>query len=79
LLGNSKLSCEKGGALIIRHVLKVQVEEDDINQKRKNIFHTCCHVQNKMIDSGSCVNLTSTTLVSKLNLCIIKHHKPYRL
>jgi uncharacterized membrane protein len=48
-----------------------------------NIFQTRCHVQNKVcsfiIDSGNYANVASTTLVSKLNLCIIKHHKPYRL
>jgi hypothetical protein len=33
-----------------------------------------------IIDSGkSCVNVCSTTLVSKLNLCTVKHTKPYRL
>jgi hypothetical protein len=32
-----------------------------------------------IIDSGSCVNFYSTTLVSKLNLCVVKHAKPYRL
>jgi hypothetical protein len=32
-----------------------------------------------IIDSGSCVNVCNTTLVSKLNLCTVKHVKPYRL
>jgi hypothetical protein len=33
-----------------------------------------------IIDSGkSCVNVYSTTLVSQLNLYIVKHAKPYRL
>jgi hypothetical protein len=56
---------------------------DTINQQRENIFHTHCYVQSKVcgliIDSGSCVNVCSTTLVSKLNLCTVKHAKPYRL
>ena len=30
-----------------------------------------------IIDSE--INVCSTTLVSKLNLCIVKHAKPYRL
>ena len=46
---------------------------DTINQQRENIFHTHCYVQSKVcgliIDSGSCVNVGSTTLVSKLILC----------
>ena len=33
----------------------------------------------KIINEGSCVNVTSTTLVRKLNLNSIKHHKPYKL
>jgi len=32
-----------------------------------------------IIDSGSCVNVCSTTLISKLNLCTVKRAKPYRL
>ena len=32
-----------------------------------------------IIDSGSCVNVCSTTLVSKLKLCTFKHAKPHRL
>jgi hypothetical protein len=35
-------------------------------------------VSNLIIDSGRCVNVYSTTLVSKLNLCTVKHAKPYR-
>ena len=68
-------------SLVIR--LQVQVKKDETNQQRENIFHTCCYVQTKgcslIIDNGSCVNVYSTTLVSKLNLCTIKHVKPYRL
>jgi hypothetical protein len=32
-----------------------------------------------IIDCGSFADITSTTFVSKLNLSIIKHHKPYKL
>jgi len=73
----------EGKALVIRHTLQVQVKEDDIDQEKKKIFHTHCHVQNKLcsliIDSRSCVNITSTILVSKLNLCTIEYNRPYRL
>jgi hypothetical protein len=61
---------------------QVQVKEDETNQQRENIFHMRCYVQSKVcsliIDNGSCVNVCSTTLVSKLNLCTVKHAKPYR-
>jgi ferredoxin len=63
--------------------LQVQIKEDETNQQRENIFHTRFYVQNKVcslnIDSGSCVNVFSTTLVNKLILCIVKYVKPYRL
>jgi len=69
--------------LVIRRTLQVQVKEDETNQQRENIFHTRCYVQSKVcgliIDSGSYVNVCSTTLVSKLNLCTVKHAKPNRL
>ena len=70
-------------SLVIRRTLQVWVKEDDTNQQRENIFHTHCYVQSKVcgliIDSGSCVNVCSTTLVSKLNLCSVKHATRYRL
>jgi hypothetical protein len=68
--------------LIIRCVLTVQVKED-VDKQRENIFHTRCHIQNKVcsmiIDGGSCANITSTTLVRMLNLSTIKHYKPYKI
>jgi hypothetical protein len=69
-------------SLVIRRTLQVQDKEDETNHQRE-IFHTRCYVQSKVrgliIDSGSCVNVCSTTHVSKLNLCTVKHAKPYRL
>ena len=63
--------------MVIRRTLQVHVKEDETNQQRENIFHTPCYVQSKVcgliIDSGSCVNVCSTTLVSKLKLCTVKH------
>jgi hypothetical protein len=32
-----------------------------------------------IIDGGSCANVSSDTLVKKLNLSCIKHLRPYRL
>ena len=47
----------EGEALVTRRVLNTQVKEDNIDQQRENIFHTHCHVQNKVcsliIDGGS--------------------------
>ena len=63
--------------LVTRRVLSVQVKEDDIEQKRANIFHIRCHVNNKVcsliIDGGSYTNVASALLVEKLQLPTLKH------
>ena len=46
-----------------------------MEQQRENIFHTRCHINNKVcsmiIDGGSCTNVASTTLVEKLNASLV--------
>jgi hypothetical protein len=73
----------EGEALVIRCALNMQIKEDDADQQRENIFHTRCHIRNKVctmiIDGGSCANVDSDTLVMKLNMSCIKYHRPYRL
>jgi hypothetical protein len=68
---------------MVRRALKVQLKVADLEKKKENIFHTRCHVQNKIysmiINSGSCTTITSTTLVDKLNLHTTKHFMPYKL
>ena len=50
---------------------------------RENIIHTRCKILDKtcslIMDSGSCCHCCSTWFVSKLNLTIIPHPKPYKL
>jgi len=73
----------EGEALVIRRLLNMQIKEDNIDQQQENIFHTRCHIQNKVcsmiIDGGSFANVASDTLVKKLNLSCVKHPRPYRL
>ena len=63
--------------------LSAQVKENDTEQQRENIFHTRCHINNKVysmiIDGESCTNVASTTLVEKLNLTTLKHFRLYKL
>ena len=63
--------------LVIKRSLSVQTKEDDVEQQRENIFLTRCLINNKVcsmiIDSGSCTNVVSVTLVRKLGLNTIKH------
>ena len=73
----------KGGSLVIWHSLSVQVKEDELEQQMENIFHTRCHIDNKVYsmitDGRSCTNIASITLIEKLNLPILKHPRPYKL
>ncbi|KAI9153748.1 hypothetical protein LWI28_015945 [Acer negundo] len=65
----------------IDFTLLVAREDDEL--QRDNVFHTRCHVNDKVciliIDGGSCTNMASTTMVEKLNLATLKHPKPYKL
>jgi hypothetical protein len=68
---------------VIRWSLNVQTKEDDVEQQRENIFYTRCLINDKVcsmiIDSGSCSNVASVTLVRKLGLNTVKHETPYQL
>lgn len=72
-----------GESLVTRRALNTHIKVDDAEQQRENIFHTRCHVNNKVcsmiIDRGSYTNVASTILVEKLNLPILKHSRPYKL
>ncbi|XP_048229084.1 uncharacterized protein LOC125369855 [Ricinus communis] len=52
-------------------------------QERENLFHTRCKVLDKtcdvIVDGGSCTDVASTELVSKLKLPLRNHAKPYKL
>ena len=65
--------------LVARRALSVQAKEEDEVQ-RENIFHTRCHVQNKVcsviFDGGSCTSVANTTLVEKLGLST---NRPWKL
>ena len=68
---------------MIKLVLSAYVKEDDIEQQHKNIFHTRCHVNNKVcsliIDGCSCTNVSSALLVEKLQLQTLKNPRPHKL
>lgn len=74
----------EGNALVIMRALNVQIKEEESDDvQRENIFHTRCHVKDRVcsliIDGGSCVNVASKLLVDKLGLRTLKHPKPYKL
>ena len=72
----------QGDLLVAKRALSVLAKEYDEVQ-RENIFHTQCHVQNKVcsviIDGGSYTNVASTTMVEKLWMPTSKHSQPYKL
>ncbi|RDY04077.1 hypothetical protein CR513_12259, partial [Mucuna pruriens] len=72
-----------GLILVTRHALNIQPKEDGDVEQCNHIFHTRCHINDKLcsmiIDNGSCTNVASTLLVEKLNLTTKKHHNSYRL
>ena len=68
-------------SLVARRALTVYKDEKEV--QRENIFHTRCKVKDKVcsmiIDSGSCTNVASVTMVEKLGLPTMKHLEPYKL
>ncbi|PKI48455.1 hypothetical protein CRG98_031160 [Punica granatum] len=73
---------DQGKALVVQCILKSAHVEDD-KWLRHNIFHTRCTSHGKVctiiINSGSCENVISTTMVKKLYLKVEPHPDPYKL
>ena len=72
----------KGDLLMIRRMFGSKVRVYD-NSQRENIFHTRCSINGKVcsviVDGGSCTNVASVRLVSKLNIDTKPHPRPYKL
>ncbi|XP_031375447.1 uncharacterized protein LOC116189849 [Punica granatum] len=73
---------DQGKTLVVQRILKSAHVEDD-KWLPHNIFHTRCTSHGKVctviIDSGSCENVISTTMVEKLHLKVEPHPDPYKL
>jgi hypothetical protein len=69
-------------SVVVQRVLSTQVAQAEKNQ-RHTLFHTKGVVHERsiriIIDSGSCNNLASTTLVEKLSLPTRAHPHPYHI
>nr|KYP63488.1 hypothetical protein KK1_018064 [Cajanus cajan] len=72
----------QGDILMVRRLLGSQIQPLEQTQ-RENIFHTRCSIKGKLcsliVDGGSCTNVASSRLVSKLNLGTKPHPRPYKL
>nr|XP_043611802.1 uncharacterized protein LOC122583465 [Erigeron canadensis] len=73
---------DEGECLVIRRALNVIPVQEE-NGQREAIFHTRCTIAQKVctliIDGGSCKNVASQTLVTKLNLPTENHPSPYMI
>nr|GEW55560.1 hypothetical protein [Tanacetum cinerariifolium] len=71
---------DEGACLVVRRAL-TNAPYQGGNLQREAIFHTRCTIAQKVctviIDGGSCTNVASQTLVSKLNLTTQPHLSPY--
>ena len=69
--------------LVVRRILGTMLSEEREDEQRENLFHARCRVRGQVcsmiIDSGSCANVVSQSLVSQLKLPTLKHPSPYRL
>ena len=80
--GGEQIEFERGASLVCTRTLHAVASIDDDNQ-RENIFYTKCLIKGKVcntiIDGGSCTNIASTSMVTKLQLQTFNHPKPYKL
>ncbi|KAD6118682.1 hypothetical protein E3N88_09953 [Mikania micrantha] len=71
---------DEGECLVVRRMLSSSQNRAE-SQQREAIFHTRCTISQKVctviIDGGSCANVASQTLISKLGLEIEPHPSPY--
>ena len=71
-----------GQSLVLRRALHSKTVPMENNQREK-IFLTRCKVEDRLcdmiIDTGSCTNVVSTTLVDKLKWPTTEHPSPYKL
>ena len=72
----------EGDLLMVKRFFRSQMQPLKQTQ-RENIFHTRCPINGKLcsliIDGGSCTNVASSRLLSKLNLETKPHPRPYKL
>jgi hypothetical protein len=80
---DSQVYCDNDSspALVVSKILTLQHQQEE--DQRCHIFHTKAGIQGKsvkvIIDGGSCHNLASEELCSKLQLVKQKHPRPYKV
>ena len=80
---DAQIFCDNDSSptLVVSKVLTLQQQQDE--DQRCHIFHTKAGIQGHsikvIIDGGSCHNLASDALCSKLQLVENKHPRPYKV
>lgn len=76
------VEADEGELLVLRRALNGN-KSSHHEEQGKDIFHTRCTVNGRVcsliVDGGSCTNVASTTLVTKLNLEVELHPQPYSI
>ncbi|XP_021757878.1 uncharacterized protein LOC110722896 [Chenopodium quinoa] len=76
------VEADEGQILVVKRELH-SISTPLAEEQKENIIQTRCTIKdrvcNLIIDSGSCTNVASTTLVSKLNLETTDHPNPCKL
>ena len=68
---NTNLSC------VVRRIMGALAKEE--LDQRENLFHARDKVCYLIIDSGSCTNVVSSSLVERMQIPKRKHSNPYKL
>ena len=72
---NDNLSC------VVRIIMGALAKEE--LDQRKNLFHARCKIQDNVcsliIDSGSCTNVVSSSMVESMKIHTSKHPNPYKV
>ncbi|KAI9157827.1 hypothetical protein LWI28_028681 [Acer negundo] len=77
-----KCNATPGSAMVVQRTC-LAPRADDSDWLRNNVFNSTCTILDKVcrfiIDGGSCENIVSAEVVSKLGIKTGEHPKPYRL
>ncbi|XP_072987259.1 uncharacterized protein [Typha latifolia] len=79
------LGCLRHIASTRLHVVRCALSQPKVNDdwRSNSIFHTFTKIGGKnckvIVDSGSCINAVSSTIISKLNLRAVSHPNPYKV
>ncbi|KAL5810614.1 hypothetical protein ACOSQ4_027182 [Xanthoceras sorbifolium] len=79
---NKGVTVKQGTTMVVRYVCLTPCADGN-DWLRNNAFHSTCTILGKVcrfiVDGGSCENIVSADVVSKLGIKTEKHPKPYRL